>query len=338
MARKARRTSVLVLGAISVSWVSAGCGDEFLARHSGDAGPEAGESSGGAKATGGRSGTGGRRATGGAAGRATGGDAGNSGTGGNPPGDSGSSEASSGEAGADPCAAAPPAVAGTIVAHCAIGATPVIDGQFDDWPPEYFSNLVNHGSGEPYGTWSVDEAANDANLSAKFAVRWDGDSLFVAGVVRDNVRSAPDATHFYVNDAFELFLDGSNDEGEYGADDLQLLFDVNGRSQANHYPTLEPFAVPSGVTSAVATAGVAATWNVEIRIAWSVIGPIARSMGEIIGFDVALDDNDTGGRDRAIVWRNRMPTACACAMAPNPQPCEPYCYAGTFYKVQLGGR
>jgi hypothetical protein len=92
------------------------------------------------------------------------------------------------------------------------------------------------------------------------------------------------------------------------------------------------------VTSAVATTGVAATWNVEIRVTWDVVGSVTHSMGDMIGFDIALDDNDTGARDRAVVWRNRTPTGCACAAAPNPQPCEPYCYAGTFYKVQLGGR
>ena len=332
MAQKARRSSVLVLGVTAVSWVSPGCGDDFHARFTGDAGAEAGES-GGTKATGGKNGTGGRRASGGSAGRATGGDSGNGGAGGIAQGDSGS-----GEAGADPCAAAPQPVPGTIVAHCAVGAPPVIDGQLDDWAPEYFSNVVDHIGGEPYGPWSVDEATNDANLSAKFAARWDSDALFVAAVVRDNIKSAPDATHFYVNDAFELFLDGNNDEGSYGNDDIQLLVDANGRSQANRYPTLDPFAVPAGVTSAVATAGVAATWNVEIRVAWSVIGIGVRSISEVIGFDTAIDDNDTGVRDRALVWRNRAPTGCACAMAPNPQPCEPYCYAGTFYKMQLGGR
>jgi hypothetical protein len=61
-------------------------------------------------------------------------------------------------------------------------------------------------------------------------------------------------------------------------------------------------------------------------------------MGRVIGFDVALDDNDVGTRDRALVWINRDPNGCSCAAAPNPQPCEPYCYAGTFYKAQMGGR
>jgi len=324
---------------VALVWVSTGCGDEFLARPIGDGGLEAGDESGGEKATGGKNGTGGRRASGGSGGRTTGGaGSGTGGAGANPPIDSGNGDANSGEAGADPCEPAPAVAPGTIIAHCAIGAAPVIDGRFDDWAPEYFTNVVNHLTGEPYGTWTVSEPANDANLSARFAVRWDRDALFIAAEVHDDVRSAPDIAHFYVNDAFELFLDGENDEGEYGSDDIQVLFDAMGRSQANRFPTLEPFAVPGGVTSAVTTAGVAANWNVEIRVAWTVLGSGAGAMGRIVGFDTAIDDNDSGARDRALVWRNRMPAGCACAMAPNPQPCEPYCYAGTFYKVQLGGR
>jgi hypothetical protein len=334
MARKARWGCVLALGLTSVL-VLAGCAEEFHSRPTGDGGLEAGESSGGAKSTGGKSGSGGRRASGGSAGRATGG---TGATGGAPPIDSGSAEASSGEAGTDPCEPAPPPVPGTIVAHCAVGTAPLIDGRLDDWAPEHFTNVVNHAASEPYGTWSTDETINDATLSAKFAVRWDQDALFVAAQIRDDVRSAPDTAHFYVNDAFELFLDGSNDEGEYGADDIQLLFDAMGRSQANHFPTLDPFGVPAGVTSAVTTAGVGASWNVEISVAWSALGTAEGTVGRIVGFDTAIDDNDTGARVRALVWQNRTPIACACAMAPNPQPCEPYCYAGTFYKVQLGGR
>lgn len=356
MARITRRFCVVALGVAGAS-TFLGCGKEFSSFHPGDAGPDTGAEAGGAEATGGKHGTGGRRSTGGAAG--TGGVSGASsggagaagaggtsgsggiggtGSGGQPPNDSGSAEASSGEAGSDPCEAAPPVIPGAIVAHCAIGAPPAIDGRLDDWPPQYFTNDVNRLGGEPYGLWSSDESLNAANLSAAFAVRWDRDAIYVAAQIHDDVRSAPDAVHFYVNDAFELFLDGNDDEGEYGSDDIQLLFDAMGRMQANHFPTLDPYAVPIGVTSAAASSGVAANWTVEVRVAWSVLGSSLHTIGDVVGFDVGLDDNDSGTRDRAIIWRNRAPTGCACAMAPNPNPCEPYCYAGTFYKVQLGGK
>jgi hypothetical protein len=169
-------------------------------------------------------------------------------------------------------------------------------------------------------------------------VRWDRDALYVAATVVDDVRSTPDPAHFYMNDAFEVFLDGNGDAGEYGSDDIQLLFDAAGRSQANRYPTLDPFAVPSGVTSAVVPASPAQDWNVEIRIPWAVLGVSPRVIGDVIGFDVGLDDNDTGARDRALIWRNSAPNGCACAAAPNPMPCEPYCHTMTFAKVILGGR
>ncbi len=234
----------------------------------------------------------------------------------------------------DPCAPAPAPVANTLVAACSIGAAPVIDGDLSDWPLSLFSTTIAHRTAgvETGGTWSGSEVQNDRNLSADVALRWDASALYVALHVNDDTRRTPNLALFQ-DDAVELYLDGANDRGPYAADDFQLVFAADGRGEL--YQNGPSLPLPAGVIAQVKNGATTANWTLEAAVPWSVLTG-SPALGRLLGFDVQLDDNDSGGAnsDRFIVWKNSAPAACNCAGTR----CEPYCDTRPFYTVQLGGR
>jgi len=251
-------------------------------------------------------------------------------------------ETSFGQAGSgsgDACQPAPPLVAGAIAARCVIGASPVVDAKLTEWPEGAFSNTLTYAGNPHLGTWANNPTSDDANLSGRFAVAWDGDAIYVAGRINDNARQRPDTVNLYQNDAFEVFFDGDNERGNYGIGDWQMIVDTSGAGQLYHYPSAMPAPpLPSNVKVAVANTGVAANWVIEIRVPFANLGTASPALGQLLGFDVVLDDADTLARQRSLTWKNTAPNVCNCAAPPNVNPCEPYCNTAPFFQVMLGGR
>jgi cellulose/xylan binding protein with CBM9 domain len=148
-----------------------------------------------------------------------------------------------------------------------------------------------------------------ANLAANWKAMWDSNYLYVLVEVQDSfIRPYPGSGLDYNYDAVEIFISGNDNQGTtYGANDFQYVFDYG--TGVNH--TTGVFAGPNnGGTNNTNVTGVAyaidstATgYAMEIKIPWSNIG-ISPVLGNNIGLDVAVDDNDnnSGTRDAQIEW------------------------------------
>jgi hypothetical protein len=224
-------------------------------------------------------------------------------------------------------------VPSSIVAHCALGDSIAIDGDLSDWPAAWFNTTVRHSTPgvEIAGLWSNSVVQNDRTLSGSFAASWDSSYLYFAVQITDDVRQTPSGT-LWQDDAVEIYLDGANDRGPYMSDDNQLVFSADGRGQL--YRDGPGMPIPSNIVFAVRDVpGGGASWNLEVGVPWGLLGGSA-ALGRLLGLDVELDDNDQGGGlDRSLLWKNMAPSACTCAGT-----CEPYCDTQPFYTIQLSGR
>ncbi|MET0497464.1 MAG: sugar-binding protein [Steroidobacteraceae bacterium] len=174
-------------------------------------------------------------------------------------------------------------------AACARAGSIVVDGDSADWdgvPRQklgFYNNRI--GNGSPL----------EDDISANFRVQWDAARLYVLVEVRDDLLRGA-STGIYNNDSVELYLDGGHQASStYDADDYQLTVDWRGvkggvRGQSISYD------------SAVATTPTG--YTVEYSIPWSALGSSAVAAGRVIGLDVAINDNDTGGatRELQVIW------------------------------------
>ena len=80
-------------------------------------------------------------------------------------------------------------------------------------------------------------------------------------------------------------------------------------------------------------AGTSPSWTLEAAIPWSALGGSAAAPGRVVGFDVKLDDNDSGratrDRDLILYYDGSAPSTSCSA---------PYCRTDVFGAVQLQGR
>lgn len=232
----------------------------------------------------------------------------------------------------DPCANPPALGNGNLAAQCVIGSPPVIDGNLADWPPSLFHPMTHATTGVvATGSWSGSAATDDPDLSARWAVRWDLDNLYVAVSVVDDVRETPNATALTQNDCVELFVDGlHNRTTTYGADDWQLVYSADQKSGS--YKDGLAAALPNGTVMQKAWSGQSPNWTLEAALPWSMLGGTAPALGRVVGFDLKLDDNDSGltTRDRDLVMFYTAASGGSCT--------APYCRTDAFGAVQLLGR
>jgi hypothetical protein len=229
---------------------------------------------------------------------------------------------------ADPCGNPPALGSGNVAAQCVIGNPPHLDGDLADWPANLFTSMTK-STVVATGTWSNDPGVDDADLSGRWAVRWDLNFVYVAVAVTDDIRKTPNSTALTDNDAAELFFDGNHDRtATYGTDDAQLVFSADTKKAA--YRNAMGVTWPAGAQQHFRNDG--ASWSLEVAIPWTALFTTA-SMGKLIGFDVKLDDNDTDSSDRQrdlVMWENGDPRA-SCNNVP-------YCGTDVFGTVQLHGR
>ncbi|HWE26820.1 MAG TPA: sugar-binding protein [Polyangia bacterium] len=228
----------------------------------------------------------------------------------------------------DPCAGAPALGTGNVAAQCVIGDAPTIDGNLADWPLAQFLPMTKTTAAQANGTWDT-SVPNDANSSARFFVRWDMSYLYVAVSIADDIRNTPNTgAQISENDAIEIFVDGQHDRStSYSSDDWQLVYSADGQKIAAQGT---PVAWPAQTKEAWSATSPA--WTLEAAIPWAIMGGTPAALGRVVGFDLKLDDNDSGStRQRdLILYYNAGPGGGQC-VAPN-------CRADAFGTVQLQGR
>jgi uncharacterized protein YjdB len=126
---------------------------------------------------------------------------------------------------------------------------------------------------------------------------YDNTKLYILVEVKDAYKYNDSGTAWWDDDVVEIYIDGNNSKGTTydGVNDFQLAFRYNDAT------------VELGGNSVTRTTGiqfaqqaVTGGYNMEISIPWTTIGvtPIA---GNLMGFDIAVGDDDNGGvRDAQV--------------------------------------
>ncbi|MBN1264923.1 MAG: hypothetical protein JXA25_05475 [Anaerolineales bacterium] len=172
--------------------------------------------------------------------------------------------------------------------------TPTIDGDLDDW-----GTLPESASINTFGSsyWS-----GTSDLSAGFKLLWDGDYLYLAVAVTDDIHSQTHSGYYiYEGDEVEIMLD-ANLESDFNtnalnSDDYQIgLSPGDFSSLSPEYYRFFPSgygAYPSGVV--VKAVQTASGYNLEAKIPWSAFGISDPYIGSHYGFALGVSDSDVSG-------------------------------------------
>lgn len=169
-----------------------------------------------------------------------------------------------------------------------VSSAPTIDGTRD----------VKYVNSYPVSTLLVG-TPNAADLSATWSGVWDNTYVYLHIAITDNALYNDSGTAWYEDDGVEVFFDGGNNKATtYDANDFQLGF-VYGRT-APLAGSNNPSTVANVTQSIVVATG---GYNVEILIPWASINHASPAIGQILGFDLGINDDDNGtSRENKISW------------------------------------
>lgn len=144
--------------------------------------------------------------------------------------------------------------------------------------------------------------ANPDDLSGNFTVGWDSDSIYVFVEVKDDVLHGT-SSPAYVNDNICIYIDLFNNKTAAYDFPTQLYWEQNwydevlgGRIGAN-WGNLE--SLGANIDVAVDTGSV---YTITLAAPWSNIdSEYVPAVGDTIGFDIKLSDNDGQGR-KQLAW------------------------------------
>ena len=178
-------------------------------------------------------------------------------------------------------------------------ATPVIDGIADPmWGNYAASDLTKV---------TIGTVSSPSYLSANWKVTYDNTYLYVLVTVTDDILVNNPSQAVYNNDGIEIYVDlGDTKTLTYGANQFQYAFGWNNSTvyEDHHNAT-------AGVIFAQTTQGAVAGcisncpakgYTMEVRIPWSTLGVTEPVQGAFEGFEVMVNDDDTGTRNSKIAW------------------------------------
>jgi uncharacterized protein (DUF362 family) len=187
----------------------------------------------------------------------------------------------------------------TVIEAREAGRTVAADGDLGDWGGVRSIALDDAvmaliGAGQ----WSGPD-----DLSSIVLALYDTDNLYVALAVRDGDKLVNTATPVWDGDGIELYINSPDPWdvaflGLSGGDEFWLGV-AYGPS-----PTVWDIGRSQVITDAeVALVDTSAGYIVELRIPWAALGGIQALENRQIGFDVGLNDDDTGsGRQTWLSW------------------------------------
>jgi hypothetical protein len=209
------------------------------------------------------------------------------------------------------------------------GTMPVLDGNIDEvW---YFSTE------QSIETSQVGAApTSPADCSGKWHAVWNWEALYVLVEVTDDVltNDSGGGDNKWNDDSVEIYVDGDNSKRtSVDTNDHQYTFRWN--DEILETPSAIHNGAPSleGVEYAAATT--ATGYMLEVKLPWMSIMGKAATPGQLIGFDVWINDDDDGGdRDSQVSWYStdgngwQDPSVWATALleasnkAANPNPAD----------------
>jgi hypothetical protein len=217
------------------------------------------------------------------------------------------------------------------------GAMPVLDGRIDEvW---FFSTE------QTIGTSQVGAApSSPADCSGTWRALWNWEYLYVLAVVKDDslTNDSGGGNNKWNDDSVEFYVDGDNSKRtSVDENDHQYTF------WWDNEVLQEPSALHNGAPSIVGVEYAVATtedgYLFEIKLPWMSIMGEPPTPGQLIGFDVWINDDDDGGdRDSQVSWYStdgngwQDPSVWAVAAleasnkAANPNPADGAIHADTW--------
>lgn len=139
------------------------------------------------------------------------------------------------------------------------------------------------------------------NIAAQWCGLWDNSNAYFFIDVTDDNLSA-DGGDWWQNDGIEIFIDGDNSKG--GGYDSENDFQFGFVWQSS---SVQEGSNPDGATNGIEYKMIESDngYALEVSIPWSVIGATPQE-GTVIGFDIAINDDDWGGeRENKISWNQK---------------------------------
>ncbi|MGN6645612.1 MAG: sugar-binding protein [Cytophaga sp.] len=175
---------------------------------------------------------------------------------------------------------------------------PVIDGLSDPMWNNYPAINLNKVL--------IGSVSSSANLSATWKATYDNTNLYVLVDVLDSKLYNNNAA-VYNNDGIEIYFDAGNSKSvSYGPKQFQYAFAWNNPT-VNEYQHNATAGVTFAQTSHGITAGCtnncsATGYTMEVKIPWSTLGITVPNLSSFEGFEVMVNDNDSGTRNAKIAW------------------------------------
>jgi len=166
---------------------------------------------------------------------------------------------------------------------------PILDGVMDDvwlYSTEQFITNTNSGA----------DPTSPADCSGSWWALWEPEYLYLLVEVNDEALvQDSDAAQGWLDDRIEIFLDGDNskDAATDSVNDYQYCFRWN---HGEVEIPVEWYLSPGSLLNV--EYGVATTesgYMVEIKLPWSTMIGEPAQLDQLIGIDVAIDDDDDGG-------------------------------------------
>lgn len=159
---------------------------------------------------------------------------------------------------------------------------PTVDGNLIDWPA-LPGVLVDTWNALDYG--GLISGADDA--SARCFYQWTATHLYTACRVDDDALVADSGAQWWKDDTVELVYDGLNDNQSNGADDHKYEMRID--------RGFSDYTLPVHPSVAFALRTRPGGYDVELAVPAAQLGAIPMQAGRVIGLNIGLIDDDTGG-------------------------------------------
>ena len=200
--------------------------------------------------------------------------------------------------------AAPTDADGTL--YSAAGTVDMYDGDLDDW------DAVGHQFAIDEGMDFHPIAGYSPSATLTFASMHDDTYIYFALVVEDD-EVLPAAHPLWRDDSIEIYIDAAADRsGPFGDDDHEIIIGSNGT-----YLDYAPGAVNAEVSGNAFR--IDGGYALEIGISKDSLG--VDTLPNVLGFAIAINDDDTMGDAAFGLWYRRSASTCAdcCSSFEHPE-------------------
>lgn len=180
-----------------------------------------------------------------------------------------------------------------------------VDGDLSDWegtPAIVLDNRLQVGRKDFRETWRGPD-----DLSARVMLQWAPEALYFAAEVTDDVfLQTRKPSRMWQNDCVQITFDGKNDNTEtYGEDDSEYglgLIDGEPTVYTYFWPYAAGRTGAPSLTCAIRRSEDGKRVFYEAAVPWDDVGVSEPGAGTTFGFDLIVNDSDTGDRRGWIGW------------------------------------